>query len=97
MTVLYITYDGILDQLGQSQILPYVKDISNSQGKVVILSFEKTHILDKNIDSANSDIFNSNIIWKGLKFTSRLGLIGKIWDLLKMYNYAFFLTFRHSI
>ena len=41
MKVLYITYDGILDQLGGSKILPYIYGIEKNKNKVHILSFEK--------------------------------------------------------
>ena len=50
MTVLYITYDGLLDPLGSSQILPYVKGISVHQDKVVIVSFEKAERLLRDKD-----------------------------------------------
>lgn len=39
--VLYITYDGLTDPLGQSQILPYLKGIASAGYHITILSFEK--------------------------------------------------------
>ena len=39
--VLYITYDGLTDPLGQSQILPYLTKIANKNIYIDILSFEK--------------------------------------------------------
>ena len=38
---LFITYDGILDPLGSSQILPYLFGLASKGVKVHILSFEK--------------------------------------------------------
>ena len=39
--VLYCTYDGLLDPLGGSQILPYVYSFSTFIESIDILSFEK--------------------------------------------------------
>ena len=55
--VLYITYDGLADPLGQSQILPYIKGLSSKELQFTILSFEKEKSLklyvqeiDKSLD-----------------------------------------------
>ena len=37
---LYITYDGLLDPLGQSQILPYIESL-NKRYMFIIISYEK--------------------------------------------------------
>lgn len=38
--VLYLTYDGVLDPLGQSQVLPYIRRLARRR-PFVLLSFEK--------------------------------------------------------
>ena len=43
MKVLYLSYDGIRDPLGQSQILPYLKKIK-SEVEYHIISFEKVDL-----------------------------------------------------
>ena len=85
MTVLYITYDGLLDPLGSSQILPYVKGISVHQDKVVIVSFEKAERLLRDKDALLFDLQSYAIIWKPLRFTKGLGFVGKSWGLGRMY------------
>ena len=92
MTVLYITYDGLLDPLGPSQILPYVKGISKHQDEVVIVSFEKSERLLHGKDALLSDLRNYSITWKPLLFTKRLGFLGKLMDLSRMYLQAFLIT-----
>ena len=42
-TCLYFTYDGLLDPLGQSQILPYILNLSEKGFKFIIISYEKTY------------------------------------------------------
>lgn len=39
--VIYITYDGLNEQLGQSQVLPYVRGLARLGHEFEILSFEK--------------------------------------------------------
>lgn len=41
MKTIYLTYDGILDPLGQSQILPYLRHTRSYVSLLHILSFEK--------------------------------------------------------
>jgi hypothetical protein len=45
--ILYISYDGLTDPLGQSQILPYVLRRSELGHHITILSCEKRSAMDK--------------------------------------------------
>ena len=40
-TVLYISYDGMTDPLGQSQVLPYLTGLSKKGFNIILISFEK--------------------------------------------------------
>ena len=51
-TVLYLTYDGLSDPLGQSQILKYLVPLSKTNN-LIILSFEKNYKDKKVIEIAN--------------------------------------------
>jgi len=97
MTVLYITYDGLLDPLGPSQILPYIKDISKHQEEVVVVSFEKSEQLLKGKDILLSDLQNYPIEWRPLLFTKGLGILGKLLDLSRMYLTAFIIVCKHNV
>jgi len=97
VTVLYITYDGLLDPLGPSQILPYIKGISKHQDEVVIVSFEKSERLLHDKDALLSDLRNYSITWKPLLFTKGLGFLGKLMDLSRMYLKAFLITCKYNI
>src|SRR5712672_2347819 len=39
--VLYISYNGMLDPLGQSQVIPYLKELSRAGVEFTLLSFER--------------------------------------------------------
>ena len=59
---LFITYDGLMDPLGKSQIIPYLKSISNSQRKINVISFEKiSNIEEKKITTIKLDLLKNNI------------------------------------
>jgi len=83
--VLYITYDGLLDQLGQSQILPYLYKLSEKNHHMHIVSFEKSIHTKAEIESLKSDLKSKSINWDFLRFTSNPKLKGKIWDLIKFF------------
>ena len=83
---LFITYDGLLDPLGKSQIIPYLKLISNKQRKINVVSFEKIENLQKRkINSMSEHLLKYNIIWNYNKFSNNFGKIGKVYDLFKMF------------
>ena len=88
---LFITYDGLLDPLGRSQIIPYLKSIAKSERKIKIISFEKNRNVEfKKINLMRQDLIKSNIIWKYKNFSENYGKIGKIYDLIKMFFYSLF-------
>ena len=39
-SILYVSYDGILEPLGRSQVLAYLEGLSN-RNKIYLISFEK--------------------------------------------------------
>jgi glycosyltransferase involved in cell wall biosynthesis len=83
--ILYITYDGLLDPLGASQIVPYLKGITAAQGSLVILSFEKPERGTTGMTRMAEELAAFGIRWKSLRFTAGLGAPGKVWDLSRMY------------
>ncbi len=65
--VLFITYDGLLDPLGRSQILPYIIGLSKKGLVFTVLSFEKKHSAYE-IDKLKKLLKSFNISWYNLKF-----------------------------
>ena len=65
--VLFITYDGLLDPLGRSQILPYIIGLSKKRIGFSVLSFEKKHS-SYEIDKLKKLLKSFNISWYYLKF-----------------------------
>lgn len=94
--ILYISYDGLLDPLGESQIIPYLIGIAQDN-EVIILSFEKKKRLAKGRALLKKRLARSNITWIPLNFTPSGNLVAKIWDLTKMYTVALFLATKHRV
>lgn len=94
---MFITYDGLLDTLGASQILPYIKGIAATQGGMVVLSFEKPNRFVQGQQFMSADLEKHGIYWKPLRFTSDLGALGKLWDLARMYFWGAWLACKHGV
>ena len=43
-SILYLTYDGLSDPLGQSQILPYLVGLAEKGYEITVISFEKNEL-----------------------------------------------------
>jgi len=95
-SALFIAYDGLLDQLGGSQILPYLRDIATHPRYVHIVSFEKPARFAVGAEKMRSDLRQAGIGWTPLPFTSRLGKLGKLWDLGRMYATCLRLQLQHQ-
>jgi glycosyltransferase involved in cell wall biosynthesis len=98
--ILYITYDGLLDPLGGSQILPYIYGIATHSGPIHILSFEKPNRFHLGKDKLALDFLSKNISWHPLIFSTNIGYLGvinKIRDFLKMYVHAWIIAKKYRI
>ena len=88
--VLFISYDGMTDQLGQSQILPYLFGISAS-GKynVTLLSFEKKTRLEQYGAHIKKICDQNNIDWQPQIFHTKPPILAKYYDLYNMKQKVF--------
>ena len=89
--VLFISYDGILDPLGKSQILPYISQIMKTQKVYFLLSFEKKYRISKYAVKVSKELADLGINWRFLCFTKKYGVLGKAWDIMRMYIYAIYI------
>lgn len=82
--VLYITYDGLSDPLGQAQILPYILGLEKKGIHFTVISFEKKAVLSHNKDSIISQLNNTNITWIPCIYHKKPPVISTLFDLWKM-------------
>jgi len=81
---LYFTYDGLLDPLGQSQIVPYISAISAAGHSLTIVSYEKVERSKEQIKVLERKLQNIGVNWVSLEFKS-----GKFWALIRLIRGVF--------
>ena len=80
--ILYISYDGMLEPLGQSQVLAYLKRLA--EGRCIhLISFEKA---DDWVDATaqertTQDIAHAGITWHPLRYHKRPSALATSWDI----------------
>src|SRR4051812_24141445 len=66
--ILYITYDGLTDPLGRSQVLPYLVGLAAHGHRITILSCEKPERMDKDGQQIRKLCDAAGIRWHPLRY-----------------------------
>lgn len=86
--VLYITYDGLTDPLGQSQIIPYLKGLSKKGHTFTILSCEKKDRFEKGYKDLAQTLAKHSIDWKPLIYHKNPPVLSTVFDVYIMMRTA---------
>ena len=78
--ILYLSYDGLTDPLGQSQILPYLKGLAN-QYAIAIMSFEKAGAMANHGDEIRKVCYTFQLTWTPLQYHKWPPVLSTIYDL----------------
>ncbi len=84
------------DPLGQSQVLPYIIELSKKGYQFTILSFEKRKRFDSEKDIIEKIAKENSIEWVPLFFTSKPPVISKIYDRWNLLRTAFELQRKNN-
>lgn len=81
----YLTRTGLLEPLGQSQVLGYLKGLS-SHYETTLISFERPADLSDTVQVQKLEAIcaQSGIRWVRLQFVNKPRLLGAIWNLLQL-------------
>jgi glycosyltransferase involved in cell wall biosynthesis len=98
MSVLYLSYDGMLEPLGQSQVLAYVKRLAVDRS-IHLISFEKPE------DWANvpererlaREIAGASVTWHPLRYHKRPSALATAWDIACGVSLGLWLVLRHRL
>lgn len=91
--VLFLSFDGLTDPLGQSQILPYLKGIS-TQYPVQILSLEKPQRKNER-EAVLQSIKQDPVQWRGLTYLSHIPFLSQFLNFFRLRQKAFSLYKMH--
>ena len=90
--VLYISYNGMLDPLGQSQVTPYLKELSRAGVRFTLLSFEgpKAYTSEgrERSEQLHEELASSEIDWHWLRYHKRPSLPATSYDVLSGIRYG---------
>ena len=95
--ILYLSYDGMTDPLGQSQVLPYIIGLTKAGYSFHLVSFEKPDRYHQNRTTIEAICKEHNIDWHPLKYTKRPPLLSTVWDVFKMKKVAIELHKKYAL
>ncbi len=81
--VLYLSYDGLMEPLGRSQVLPYLFSLAEQGIRMEVLSFEKSKDLGDSSQSLalEKDLLDLGIRWTRLVYHSRPKVLSTAFDM----------------
>ena len=98
--VLYISYDGILEPLGESQVLSYLRELSKgNEFKFFLLSFEKKKDWDEKEkrEKLTTSLKGTNINWVPLRYHKKPTVPATAFDIIFGFMVASFLCLKYRI
>ena len=84
--VAYLTYDGLTDPLGQSQVLPYLVGLSIKGYEFTVISFEKPAAFSKRNAEIKSICVQNNITWIPKKYHKKPPVLSTLYDVWVMWH-----------
>ncbi len=95
--VLFISYDGMTDPLGQSQVIPYLQGLSRNGYQIFLLSCEKKEVVAQHTPAVQKMLEGYNIQWVPLSYTKKPPVFSTLKDIIKLRKAAKQLHRQHGI
>ena len=86
--VCYLSFDGMTDPLGQSQVIPYLIKLSEKGFDFHLISVEKPNILDKKKDTIESILSEYGIEWTTVLYSNKIPFVSTAQTLKKVFKIA---------
>ncbi|MDV2502412.1 MAG: glycosyltransferase [bacterium] len=97
-TVLFISYNGALEPILQSQGLPYLRGLSARGIHVVLLSFERPAMATpERLNTLRRSLAERGITWVALKYHKRPRLLATLFDIVRGASATAALVRRHDV
>ncbi len=96
--VLYISYDGMLEPLGRSQVLGYLEKLAETH-KIVLISYEKSSDLKQKErrKELKSRINNASIVWIPMRYHKKPSSVATAYDVFRGIIVASFAALKYKI
>ena len=96
--VLYISYDGMLEPLGQSQVLGYLERLTDAS-RIHLISFEKTADLAQTTKLAllRERLDRAGIVWHPLTYHKSPTIPATLYDLVQGLTVSLWLAARYRL
>jgi len=95
--ILFISYDGMTDPLGQSQVIPYLQGLSKKGFRFFLLSCEKQEVFAKNEAAVKGLLSGYNIEWMPIPYTKKPPVLSTLKDIAKLRSQARKIHEQHTI
>ena len=82
--ILYLTYDGLCDPIGQSQVLPYLVGCARAGHAMTVVSFEKANRLKAIGEHVGQQCRAEGLDWRPQRFRSSPPILAKLVDQMAM-------------
>lgn len=83
--ILYLSYDGLTDPLGQSQILPYVAGLSKQGYGFTIVSYEKAKAFEQHRGTIESICEQNKITWLPKRYHKKPPVLSTLFDIVQLW------------
>lgn len=96
--ILYISYDGMLEPLGQSQVLAYLEKLAPGR-EIHLISFEKPRDWSdtRHRSAVEGRIARAGIHWHPFRYRNRPRIVAAVYNLIRASLSAVVVAFRHRI
>jgi glycosyltransferase involved in cell wall biosynthesis len=95
--ILYLSYDGMTDPLGQSQVLPYISGLTKKGLTFHLISFEKKDLFEDKNEAIQIYCKENNIHWYPQIYTKNPPVISTLYDFHKFKKAAKKIIIEHEI
>ena len=96
--ILYISYDGMLEPLGQSQVLAYLQRLAEDH-RIHLISYEKADDWAKTQERKliSQDIAAAGIFWHPLRYHKRPSALATLWDIVCGFTLGLWLVLQYHL
>lgn len=81
INTLFLSYDGMTDPLGQSQVIPYLKGLTQNGYNITLISCEKSDRYEEHKDTIANILSECNIDWQPIMYHKSPPVFSTIYDI----------------